>query len=116
MSTNLKHKFGSDKTITFELKDKNGDPYPITGTLYFWIVKQKGDAAALVTKSSPSSGVTITYAAGGLGSVAVARADVAALTGKNFWSLWEENGSAKRIPLGDGEYNIETTGEVFATA
>jgi len=112
----LDHCLGEDFNFPFELEDANGDPYVITGTVFFWIAQNKADADALVTKSSPASGVTIDYAAGGLGQVDVARADVSALTaGDYYWALWEENASSKRIPLAEGEYRLIQIVEDFQT-
>lgn len=113
--TDFVHKVGEDKTIRFHAKEDGGnDDIAITGTVYFWVMNNPGDASALLELSSPASGVTIDYAAGGLFTVKVTRTNAATLgVGKFYWGIWEQEGGGDRIPYGEGRYEVKASVEDF---
>lgn len=105
---------GEDKTIGFHAKDKGGDDVNITGTVYFWVMTNPGDASALLELTSPSSGIVIDYAAGGLFTVSVSRANAATLGAGTFhWGIWEQDAGGSRVPWGTGKYIVKASVEDF---
>lgn len=120
---NITHKIGEDKSFSVAIrKKKTGDggsglQYPITGTLYFWICSAVSDADALIEKTT-GSGITVHYANGGFASIEVDAADLvtAGITTDSSLkcSLWEDNGSGKKIPLDDGDYSVVEVFEDFS--
>lgn len=82
-----------DDTLPFAVTDADGDPSNITGVTFTFRVlpNEYSDAADKVIEKgnqSPLSGIVITNAAGGLGTIAVTAEDKSALeVGTYFYSL-----------------------------
>jgi len=57
---------GEDKVIPCAVVDGAGAAYNLTGATIRWSASYRPSTGALISKSSPASGITITNAAGGL--------------------------------------------------
>lgn len=75
---------GNTRNLNYTVKDRTGAAVNLTGASITWRMAAARDGAALVSKST-SSGITVTSAANGLFTVALAAADTATLEPGTYW-------------------------------
>lgn len=106
--TDLRVKRGDSTTIAIAAKKRDGvTPQPLTGMTLRFTAKahrEDGDGSAVISKWSPSGGITIDDAILGLATVTLAPSDTSGFTGPRtlYWDVQMSDGAGSVKTLADG--------------
>lgn len=100
---------GDNLDILFTVSDGDnpGNPKDLTGASIDWVLAKQQGKAPLITKSI-GSGVTITDAANGKGTVSIQQADTENLKGDTYWHELQVTVGGKRSTSMYGDFIIES--------
>ena len=99
---------GQDVNLNFTTTDRNGDAQDITGASIRFVMSRRSNSAAVIdSQASPATAtVTITTAASGLFTVALADTDTDALSGDYYYEAKLTDASSNESVVARGYVSI----------
>jgi hypothetical protein len=97
--SDLRVRRGDSISLSVDWNKADGSPQSLAGwTLRFTARDRLEDVTAVITKSSPASGIVIDDSPGGLATISIAPADTASFIGPRtlWWDVQAESGAERK--------------------
>lgn len=98
---------GNTRYIQVTVKKSDGTAYDLTGKTINFAVRLTKEGATLFSKSSPSSGITIINAAGGIFKIQIDPADTTSLADDNYYHETKITSGSEVVTVLDGRLKIK---------